>query len=193
VQYRSQFSSSLPASLVRGYVQLAGQVPCAAGTYELFNARSTPWDCCLHGLLRPDPAQYLARSSRQPKTSRCGSSSVTCLRPEPTATCFLPVDSTLMGSGMAGIPMYDPADASSSRTRPATRCAPSPEMPGVHSASRQPGGRCTCTAASRRGSATAPAPVDHPAARAPHGRRASAWRTCPTWQRLAVMARPTAA
>ena len=32
VQYRSSFSSSLPPSLVRGYVQLAGQAPSAAGT-----------------------------------------------------------------------------------------------------------------------------------------------------------------
>ena len=51
-------------------------------------------------------------------------------------------------------PCIDPERSrTASRTRPATRCAPSTRR--ARSASRITGRRCTCTAASRRGSATA--------------------------------------
>ena len=98
-----------------------------------------------------------------------------------TATCSCPIDTTLMGSGMG--PMGHAG----------ARSTTAPCMDGVRNpvcteyaqdrptASRRTAPRCTCTAASPRGSATARRTSGSPRpTRTRRARRASASRTCPT-------------
>ena len=195
VQYRANFSSSLPDSLVRGYVQIAGQAPCAAGTFELFNENVNPAVAAAStGYCGVTPPQYLGPVIAATKDKPVRIIFRNLLPANAGGDLILPTDSTLMGSGMGGLTMLDPEDRARSRTRPAIRTAPRPETRGLLSASRRTGRRCTCTAASRRGSATARRTSGSPRpARTPYGRRASACRTCPTWPRPAATARPTAA
>jgi FtsP/CotA-like multicopper oxidase with cupredoxin domain len=114
VQYRSRFSSSLPASLVRGYVQIAGPAPCAAGTYELFNENVNPAiAAATTGYCGVTPPQYLGPVIAATKDKPVRIIFRNLLPKDAGGDLILPADSTLMGSGMAGIPMYDPADNSS--------------------------------------------------------------------------------
>ena len=94
VQYRTTFSSSLPPTLVRGYVQL--ETPANAGisqhfplTNELLNGTTVP--VLLNGVQALAVAAVArARPSQPPRTSRSGSSSITCCRRAPMATSSCP-------------------------------------------------------------------------------------------------------
>ena len=97
VQYRTQLLVQPAAdTLVRGYVQL--ETPANAGisqhfplTNELLDGTQVPVAGRRRAMLRRDPAAVArARPSSRPRTSRCGSSSTTCCRPAPTATCSCP-------------------------------------------------------------------------------------------------------
>ena len=94
---------------------------------------------------------------------------------------FLPVDTTFMGAGQG--PLSTPGEADPQNRRAASiRSRPT--------ASPRIARRCTCTAASRRGSATARRTSgSRRPARPPATPRASACGTCPTWARCDAPAR----
>ena len=110
VQYRSNFSSSLPASLVRGYVQLTA---CATpGSFPLSNAMldgsAVSTGYC--GLTTP---QYLGPIIAATKDKPVRIIFRNLLPTDAGGDLILPTDSTLMGSGMADVPMFDPEDLQS--------------------------------------------------------------------------------
>ena len=149
VQYREQMHSDLPPTLLRGYVQLSTSVVPGAQV-PLVNTDGTP-------ILLPDgdarrwgwtaPTTSGRRSSPR-RTGPCGSCSATCCPPARAANLFLPVDTTVMGSGMGpnmgGMAEPDPQNP---------MCGMDAEARGL--LHRRTAPRSTCTAASPRGSATA--------------------------------------
>ncbi len=134
VQYRMKFHRDLPATLLRGYVQLStGVVP--GKQVALSNANVDPARR-RHPDRRATPASTLrttsGRRSSPRRTGRCGSCSATCCRPGVDGDLFLPVDTSLMGSGMGpnmmqldanGVPMDMAPTTAPSSTACATRCA----------------------------------------------------------------------
>ena len=91
VQYRTKFSTDLPATLVRGYVQI--ETPANAGDQPALPADQRAAQ--RHQGRRPDQRRSRptasprrsgsARHSRRPRTSRSASSSATSCPPAPTA------------------------------------------------------------------------------------------------------------
>ena len=120
VQYRTQFSSSLPPTLVRGYVQLetvanAGISQHFPLTNELLNGTLVPiyksdgvtqW-------LAVTPPQWLGPIIAVDKNKPVRIVFYNLLPTGSGGNLFLPVDSTLMGSGMGPMDMMPPADLGS--------------------------------------------------------------------------------
>jgi FtsP/CotA-like multicopper oxidase with cupredoxin domain len=115
VQYRTSFSSSLPPTLVRGYVQL--ETPANAGisqhfplTNELLNGTTVP--VLLNGVqaLAVTPPQWLGPTIAATKDKPVRIVFHNLLPTGADGDLFLPVDSTLMGSGMGPMGMPDPVD-----------------------------------------------------------------------------------
>ena len=97
MQYRTSFSSDLPPTLVRGYVQL--ETPANAGVSQHFpltnaNVDATKADTPVHDhgvqALGVTPPQYLGPTIAATKDGPAGSCSATCCRPARTATCSCP-------------------------------------------------------------------------------------------------------
>ena len=92
VQYRTKFSSDLPATLVRGYVQLETPANAAISqhyplTNELLNGTQVPVMINGQPGSRRHPAAVARPDHRRPpRTSRSASSSATCFPPASTAT-----------------------------------------------------------------------------------------------------------
>jgi FtsP/CotA-like multicopper oxidase with cupredoxin domain len=110
VQYRTSFSSSLPDTLVRGYVQL--ETPANAGISQGFPLQNELLNGTLvdTGYKGVTPPQYLGPiiSSTKDRPVR-----IVFRNLLPTGTdgdLFLPADSTLMGSGMGPMAMAAPMD-----------------------------------------------------------------------------------
>ncbi len=111
VQYRTSFHSSLPDTLVRGYVQLAGPTPCAATTFELFNAPLDPLGTpASTGYCGVTPPQYLGPVIAATKNKPVRIVFRNLLPNGAAGNLFLPVDSSLMGSGMGPMDMMPPMD-----------------------------------------------------------------------------------
>ena len=120
VQYRRKFSADLPPTLVRGYVQLEPQngpaptgsqhvaltnelldgskVPVLVNGKQAYGVTSPQWLGPVLGASKNRPVRVVFRN----------------LLPTGTAgDLFLPVDSTMMGSGMGPMAMADPVDGKS--------------------------------------------------------------------------------
>ena len=110
VQYRTSFSSSLPDTLVRGYVQL--ETPANAGISQHYNLQNELRDGTKvdTGWLAVTPPQYLGPIivARQDKPVRIVFRNLLPTGSE--GNLFLPTDSTLMGSGMGPMAMGAPVD-----------------------------------------------------------------------------------
>ncbi len=113
VQYRTSFSSSLPATLVRGYVQL--ETPANAGisqhfplVNEMLDGTSQP--VLIDGLQAYSltPPQYLGPTILATKDRPVRIVFYNLLPIGAAGDLFLPVDSSLMGSGMGPMGMMAP-------------------------------------------------------------------------------------
>ncbi len=122
IQYRTSFSSDLPDTLVRGYVQI--------NLGSITGSQDVP---LMNTVRRPDPANPGQYMDVQEPTGYVGVTPPQWLGPVIAATknkpvrivfrnllpndadgdLFLPVDSTFMGSGMGPMPMDPPMDESS--------------------------------------------------------------------------------
>jgi FtsP/CotA-like multicopper oxidase with cupredoxin domain len=113
VQYRTSFSSSLPDTLVRGYVQL--ESPTNAAGSQHFNLQNEMRDGTKvdTGYFAFTPPQYLGPIivARKDKPVRIVFRNLLPTGAE--GNLFLPTDSTLMGSGMGPMAMAAPVDAGS--------------------------------------------------------------------------------
>ena len=117
VQYRTSFSSDLPPTLVRGYVQLETPANEAVSQhFPLTNANVDPTKAdtpvMVNGVqaLGVTPPQYLGPfiAATKDKPTR-----IVFRNLLPTGTdgdLFLPTDSSMMGSGMGPMTMADPTD-----------------------------------------------------------------------------------
>ena len=116
VQYRTSFSSSLPDTLVRGYVQL--ETAANAGVSQSWPVTNELMDGTLVPVLKDGGAQWKAVTPPQwlgPTILATRNRPVRIvfynLLPKGSdGDLFLPVDSTLMGSGMGPMTMPAPAD-----------------------------------------------------------------------------------
>ncbi len=121
VQYRTRFSSSLPAggALVRGYVQIATAewkaAHLGATTYPLFNE----WkDGTQHAVMENGvqlegvtPPQWLGPTIAATKNKPVRITFHNLLPTGVEGNLFLPVDTTLMGSGDGPVAMVPPTDS----------------------------------------------------------------------------------
>ncbi len=178
VQYREQLHKDLPSTLLRGYVQLSTtkvpgkQVPLTNAKLDGGSVPVTEKDGA--PILAVDGPHYLGPIISATKDRPVRIKFRNLLPKGSDGDLFLPVDTTVMGSGMgpkmpAGWP---------SPTR-ATRCAArAPSRPAASPRTAPP---FTCTAVSPRGSATARRTSgSHRRRRTRATRRASASRTSPT-------------
>jgi FtsP/CotA-like multicopper oxidase with cupredoxin domain len=108
VQYQSSFSSSLPPTLSRGYVQLK---PCtgAPSDYHLTNTLLGGGTVDT-GYCGWTPPQWLGPVIAATKDLPVRIIFRNLLPTGSGGDLIIPTDSTLMGSGMADVPMYDPQD-----------------------------------------------------------------------------------
>ena len=114
VQYRTSFSSSLPNTLVRGYVQL--ETPANIGISQHFPLTNTLRDGTVVPILKSDGSQWLAVTPPQwlgPTIAATKNKPVRIVFHNllPTGVdgnLFLPTDTTLMGSGSGPVAMGDP-------------------------------------------------------------------------------------
>jgi len=121
VQYRTKFSSDLPATLVRGYVQLetATNVPAGSQHYALTNANVDPTKVDTPVLINGaqayavTPPQWLGPTIGATKNKPVRIVFHNLLPKGADGDLFLPVDSTLMGSGMGPMAMPDPVNNNS--------------------------------------------------------------------------------
>ena len=115
VQYRTNFSSSLPSTLVRGYVQI--ETAANAGISQHFPLVNEMMD----GTMQPvmingaqayavTPPQYLGPTIAATKDRPVRIVFYNLLPTGSGGDLFLPTDSTLMGSGMGPMGMPAPAD-----------------------------------------------------------------------------------
>ena len=114
VQYRNYFSSALPnGALVRGYVQL--ETPANAGISQHYPAVNEMHDGTLvdTGYFGVTPPQYLGPIIAATKNKAVRIVFRNLLPTGSDGDLFLPVDSTLMGSGMGPMAMADPVDQGS--------------------------------------------------------------------------------
>ena len=118
VQYKTSFSSNLPDTLVRGYVQL--ETPANAGisqhvvlTNTLVDGTSVP--VLVNGVqaLAVTPPQYLGPIIAATKDKAVRIIFRNLLPTGADGDLFLPADSTMMGSGMGPMGMADPVDQKS--------------------------------------------------------------------------------
>ena len=173
VQYRSSFSSSLPPSLVRGYVQLAGRSlsrTVRRGPSSSSTLRSIPLGTAVStGWCGVTPPQYLGPVIAATKDKPVRIIFRNLLPKDAGGDLFLPTDSTLMGSGMADIPMFDPAGSDSvtdEARNPA--CTQTADAGSTAVLQGQPGDAAPARrhlAVDQRRHA---APVDHPGRRGHH-------------------------
>ena len=117
VQYRTKFSSDLPAgTLVRGYVQL--ETPDNAAVSQHFRSTNELLDGTKVPILDPSGNPYLAVTAPQYLGPFIGATKDKPVRIVfrnllPTGIdgdLFLPTDSSLMGSGMGPVGMADPTN-----------------------------------------------------------------------------------
>ena len=110
VQYRTSFSSSLPDTLVRGYVQL--ETAANAGISQHFNLQNELLDGTKvnTGWLAVTPPQYLGPIIVATKNKPVRIVFYNLLPKGSDGDLFLPTDSTLMGSGMLPMNMGAPVD-----------------------------------------------------------------------------------
>ena len=121
VQYRTSFSSDLPPTLVRGYVQI--ETPdLPAGTsqhFPLVNANLDPTKAGTPVLINGvqaygvTPPQYLGPIVTATKDKPVRTTFRNLLPTGSGGDLFLPVDSSMMGSGNTPTAMMDPADQKS--------------------------------------------------------------------------------
>ena len=195
VQYRTSFSSSLPPTLVRGYVQL--ETPANAGisqhfplTNELLDGTQVPvMRATAYPVLAVTPPQWLGPTIVATKDRPVRIVFHNLLPTGTDGDLFLPVDTTPDGLGHGPDGHGGPGGRRHRHGRgPQPDCAPSTRKDPTHdAASRTTGPPCTCTAASPPGSATARRTSGSPrpdemtawpqgvsvAERARHGRRAT--------------------
>ena len=109
VQYRTSFSSSLPPTLVRGYVQLKA---CTGTPSDivLANAMLTGPDVPIPGRCGVTPPQWLGPTILATKDKPVRIIFRNLLPTGSGGDLFLPTDSTLMGSGMGPTAMWNPQD-----------------------------------------------------------------------------------
>ena len=118
VQYRTSFSSDLPPTLARGYVQLetATNLPAGSQHFPLTNANLDPSlpdtpvlvnGVQAYGVSEP---QWLGPIIGATKNKPVRIVFHNLLPTGSDGDLFLPVDSTLMGSGMGPMTMADPVD-----------------------------------------------------------------------------------
>jgi len=120
VQYRTSFSSSLPPTLVRGYVQLETAVNAGISqhfplTNELLDGTQVPimQSDGVTQWLAVTPPQYLGPTISATRDRPVRIVFYNLLPTGSGGDLFLPTDSTLMGSGMGPTGLADPADAGS--------------------------------------------------------------------------------
>ena len=155
VQYRTSFSSDLPPTLVRGYVQL--ETAANAGISQHFPLSNELLDGTKvdTGYFGVTPPQYLGPVIAATKNKPVRIVFRNLLPTGAAGDLFLPVDSTMMGSGMGPMDMMAPMNNGTVMDEVRNpMCGEYPQ--GTWAASRTTAPRCTCTAAPRRGSQTAP-------------------------------------
>ena len=113
VQYRTSFSSSLPDTLVRGYVQLETAANAGISQHytlqnELLNGTKVDT-----GWLAVTPPQYLGPIIAATKNKPVRIVFYNLLPKGSAGDLFLPTDSSLMGSGMGPMNMGNPGDQGS--------------------------------------------------------------------------------
>ncbi len=193
VQYRMKFHRDLPATLLRGYVQLSTSV-VPGKKIALGNANLDPTqaDTPITNFTGVDKPHYLGPTIMATKNRPVRVLFRNLLPTGVAGDLFLPVDTTVMGAG-AGPKMMQldnngvPMDMADRREQPAGR-RPQPDVrrrrPSRRPVTPRTAPPCTCTAASPRGSATARRTSGPPLpGRTPRTRRASASatsRTCRT-------------
>jgi FtsP/CotA-like multicopper oxidase with cupredoxin domain len=113
VQYRTSFSSSLPDTLVRGYVQI--ETPANSGVSQHYQLQNELLDGTLvdTGYFAVTPPQYLGPIIVASKNKPVRIVFRNLLPTGSDGDLFLPTDSTLMGSGMGPMAMADPMDEGS--------------------------------------------------------------------------------
>ncbi|HET6493980.1 MAG TPA: multicopper oxidase domain-containing protein, partial [Thermoleophilia bacterium] len=139
VQYRTKFNSDLPATLVRGYVQLETPAfvedhPGVSQHYPLYNAdlqdRTSPGERVLidgQPAFAVTPPQWLGPVITATKNKPVRIVFRNLLPKDQPGDLFLPVDSTLMGSGMG--PMGQPLETDQGSVTDLIRNPPCTESP----------------------------------------------------------------
>ncbi len=178
VQYRHEVPlADLPATLLRGYVQLSTSV-VPGNQVPLSNANLDPAlpDTPLYCLTAARPWASITpttwdRPSSPPRTGRSGSCSATCCRPVIDGNLFLPVDTSLMGAGTGpdmmqldanGVPMdmaLDEGTVLDGVRNPVCGETPKPSRELLHGEPRHPAPARRHHPLDQRRHA---APVDHP-------------------------------
>jgi len=111
VQYREKMHSNLPPTLLRGYVQLGTtNVP---GAVPLTNANRDGTETAIAGFTGVDRPHYLGPIIVAQKDRPVRITFRNLLPAGSGGDLFLPVDSTMMGSGMGPMSMMDPMDQGS--------------------------------------------------------------------------------
>lgn len=114
VQYRTSFSSELPDTLVRGYVQIdTGNVPGSKHVpleNELLDGTKSPVLINDQPAFGVTPPQYLGPFIAATKNKPVRIVFHNLLPTGADGDLFLPVDSSMMGSGMGPMAMPDPVD-----------------------------------------------------------------------------------
>jgi FtsP/CotA-like multicopper oxidase with cupredoxin domain len=113
VQYRQQMHTDLPPTLLRGYVQIAGPVPCEPGTVELFNENLDPAVAAVStGFCGVTAPSYLGPAIVAQKDVALRILFRNLLPAGAGGDLFIPTDTSVMGSGMGpdlhGMPEVDP-------------------------------------------------------------------------------------
>jgi FtsP/CotA-like multicopper oxidase with cupredoxin domain len=109
VQYRAKMHSDLPATLMRGYVQLSTSVVPGAGV-PLSNAMVSGPDVPIAGYTGVDNPHYLGPTIVATKDRPVRILFRNLLPTGVEGDLFLPTDTSLMGSGMGPNPMPAPMD-----------------------------------------------------------------------------------
>ncbi len=113
IQYRTSFSSDLPPTLVRGYVQL--ETPANASISQHYPLQNELLDGTKvdTGYFAVTPPQYLGPVIAATKNKPVRIVFRNLLPTGSDGDLFLPADSSLMGSGMGPMGMMDPMDGGS--------------------------------------------------------------------------------
>ena len=137
VQYREQMHTDLPPTLLRGYVQLAGKVPCDPGEVELLTLPlhpSTPTDLGVStGYCGTDYPHYLGATIAATKDTPVRILFRNLLPTDQGGNLFIPTDITVMGSGM-GPSMWGMPEPLNNQTDP--QCGRTPKPDGCYTENR---------------------------------------------------------